>query len=81
MTTSEDDSATYHRDLLRIFRHGRDTLRKSWETLSTSSEPQETGREKGRVGGGVGGHGISERPLEPVCVTISVAVRVFTKEE
>lgn len=30
MTTSEDESTTYHRNLLYIFRHVRDTFPKSW---------------------------------------------------
>ena len=76
MTTLEDDSTTYHRDLLHIFRHGRDTFPKSWGMLSTSSEPQETGREKGKVGGGVGRVRNPGASARTVYVATSVAAGV-----
>jgi hypothetical protein len=76
MTTSEDDSTTYHRDSLYVFRHGRDTFPKSWKTLSTSSEAQEMGRKKGRVGGGVGRVRNPGASARTVYVATSVAAGV-----
>lgn len=66
MITSEDESTTYHRDLLHIFRHGRDTFPKSWgKAVDVVGIPgnSQGNREGGRRGGA--GTGFPECPLEP----------------
>lgn len=79
MTTSEDESTTYHRDLLHIFRHGRDTFPKSWgKAVDVVGIPgnSQGNREGGRWKVGWGGYGISRVSARTVYLATSVAAGV-----